>query len=228
MSVADWLHRQRRRLFGRHVVLDPRAVAEDAPYTYFLPSENELLALAPGDLAKITIRSVPPSRAWDAERMWVEIVEASGEELIGRLDNEPSDMPQLHHGARITFRRSDVIDLIWNDDRTVPPPPPSPRRDYWDRCLVDDCVLSGEASVHYLYREEPEDAQEDDSYADSGWRIRGDYRDVPDEELDAREVHYVALGAVLNHDDSWLDLIDAPVGSAFLRNWQTGSFERAE
>lgn len=220
-----WLY---RRWFGRYVIDDPRPIADEAPYTYFLPSENELLALAPGDSAKINFRSIPPGRIWEAERMWVAITAAQNDALTGTLDNDPSDMPQLRYGDTIAFRRSDVIDLMWSDNRTVAPPTGPERREYWDRCLVDDCVLTGDVKVHYLYREEPDPERADDRFPDSGWRIRGDYRSLSDEEIDNRETRYIALGKVLNEDDSWLHLIDAPVGSAFVRNWQTGAFEPEE
>jgi hypothetical protein len=211
-------------MFGRYEVLDPRPVAETAPYTYFLPSENELLALEPGDQVKIIIRSIPRSLDWDAERMWLTIIKAHGEELIGELDNIPSDIPQLRQGVFIPFKRSDVIDLIWNTERLTSPPSSPERREYWDRCLVDSCLVEENLPVHFLYREEPESAQTDDLYPDSGWRIRADYRELTDEEIDAREIQYVALGVPLNRDDSWLHLIDEPVGAAYIRDWNTGEF----
>lgn len=213
-----------RKYFGRYEIDDPRPIAENAPYTYFLPSENELLALQPGDQAKIIFRSIPPGRLWDAERMWIDITAADGDSLTGALDNNPSDTPQLKAGDVIQFKRSDVIDLIWDEERTTPPPPRTGRSEYWDRCLVDRCVIDDGMKVHYLYREEPE-ITPDDRYPDSGWRIRGDYRGIDDTELGDRETEYIALGSVLNHDDSWLHLIDEPVGTAFIRNWESDMFE---
>jgi hypothetical protein len=213
-----------RKLFGRYSIDDPRPIAESAPYTYFLPTENELLALSPGDLAKLVFRSHPAGLQWEAERMWVTIIQADGNLLTGTLDNIPSDMPQLKLGATISFRRSDVIDLIWNEDRSTSPPPPSARREFWDRCIVDNCVLTGESRVDYLYREEGDLAAEDDKFPDSGWRIRGTDEGILNDEVRGNSVQYAAIGVILNHDDSWLSLIDEPIGSRFIRDLETDGF----
>jgi hypothetical protein len=213
-----------RRLAGRYTIDDPRPIAERAPYTYFLPGENELLALAPGDLVQLIFRSHPPGREWDAERMWVTITKADSDALEGRLDNEPSDLPQLKPGTRIAFKRSDAIDIIWAENRQTPPPPPAPRRSYWERCIVDPCVRLGLSRVEYLYRELPELADPDDEYPDSGWRIRGSEDGIADDEQAGRSPEYVALGTVLNEDDAWLHLIDEPIGVRYLRDPITGKF----
>jgi hypothetical protein len=228
MKLLQWLGHQRRRRLGRYEINDPRPIAQGAPYTYYLPSENEVLALVSGDRVKLLFRSIPPGPKFEIERMWVTIAAIDGDIVQGELDNVPSDMPQVRLGDTVSFKRSDVIDIIWADDRGVPPPSAPPRRWYWERCLVDRCVLDDDAKVHYIYREEPDMAKDSDEYPDSGWRIRGDWRDATDGEVDDRELAYVALGAVLNRDDSWLAFIDQPIGSAFIRNWETGAFEIEE
>jgi hypothetical protein len=217
VSIFTTLRNLLRSQSTRYVVDDPRSVAESAPYTFFLPSENELLAIEPGDIAKVTFRGVPPSDEWDAERMWVVVTGAHGDRLVGKLDNHPSDLPQLTLGDTVEFKRSDVIDILWSKERVHTPPPPPPRREFWDRCMVDDCVLRGRSEVDYLYREAPDMALPDDKYPDSGWRIRGNEQSIDQDEANGLAPHYVALGNVLNQDDTWLDLIDYPAGSAFRR-----------
>ena len=217
------LDKLRRRLFGRYELDDPRPIRRSAPYTFFTPSPERVAAIAPGDQAQLMFRSVPPSPEWGAERMWVEVSEVGPDGLVGTLVNRPNDIPQLEVGATVRFQPYHVISLVWaHPDQ--PHPPRGPGREYWERCWVDDCVLEEGAPVGFLFREEP-DTPEGEEYADSGWRIRGDLRGASDEELEARTASYVALGAVLNRDDSWLHLIDEPIGSAFIKDFETGRFE---
>lgn len=217
-----------RGWFGRYEIEDPRPTAREAPYTYYLPSENELLAVQPGDIAKIIFRSIPGGDRFDAERMWVIVTAAEGDTLTGSLDNQPADMPQLKPGDSVTFKRWQIIDIDWADRRAPPAPAAPVRRWYWDRCFVDDQILDGRLKVGFLYREEPDPPREGDTYPDSGWRFRCDTRALTDAEYENPEFSYIALGKVLNGDDSWLHLIDEPVGSAFLRDWSTGKFVRTE
>jgi hypothetical protein len=78
--------------------------------------------------------------------------------------------------------------------------------------------------VEYLYREAPEETPKGDPYPDSGWCIRGRKGSATNEEMDARAIAYVALGAVLNRDDSWIGWIGAPVGTRLFRDSATGSY----
>ncbi len=197
-----------------------------APYTYRLPDAALVEAVCEGDLIKATIRSVPASEKYEAERMWVLITSAQPEWLQGTLESQPLDMPELAQGTIIRLPRSHVIDVILRDHKRAPPPSEPPQRDHWARCLVDQSVLDGDLKVGYIYRETPDMTKESDKFADSGWRVRGDMRGKLIEEVGFRKVDYVALGAVLNKDDSWLHLIDEPVGARFEKDFEKGVFIR--
>jgi hypothetical protein len=226
LTISDRLFDLWRRLFGRFTLDDPRPIAKEAPYTFHLPLDAELEAIRPGDFVKLMFRGAPAGREWAVERMWVIVTAVSPKGLSGVLDNDPSDMPQLKAGTKINFERHHVISVrLEGPDR---PTIKDDRPEYWARCMVDDCVLAGERPVGYLYREEPDLAEEGDKYPDSGWRIRGDLRDQTEEQIGARKASYVALGAVLNRDDSWLNLIDLPVGAAFDRDFETGRYVPTE
>ena len=111
---------------------DPRPIAAESPYTFFLPSPEELAALAPGDFAKLIFRPNSGSRKWGAERMWVKIDRVDGDALEGTLENEPEDMPDLHFGDPIRFRRTDVVDCLW--ERRAAPPPRPERHGRYGQC----------------------------------------------------------------------------------------------
>ena len=210
-----------------YTILDPREVAAKARFTYYLPSAVEIEAIGVGDLVKLVFEYLHDVEEWGAERMWVKITAISDTHLTGQLDNQPYEpSTSLAPDDEIQFHRFNVIDIMWDDPATAPAKPE--RREYWDRCIVDGCVLDGSEPVEYLYREKPEPPPEDEKDPDSGWRIRGRFGDASDAEIDNREAHYVALGAVLNRDDSWLHLLDEPIGSSFIRDFDSGDYKAAD
>ena len=206
---------------------DPRPIAARAPYTFFLPSAEELGALEEGDLVKLLFEYGIEVEKWGAERMWVTVTAIEGDEVVGALANVP-DEPRspLSLGDSIRFLRQHALAVLWAEGKDGPKPPEY--REYWDRCMVDDCVIEDGVPVEYLYREQPDMGKPGDRYPDSGWRIRGRQGDTSDADMDARTASYVALGLVLNKDDSWLELINAPVGAAFMRNSASGEYEAVE
>ena len=155
--------------------------------------------------------------------MWVRVTDVDGEALVGTLDNIPFEKDRMELGDPVRFGPDNIIDIQWSDP--APDIADPPRRWYWERCLVDACVLDDGVPVEYIYREEPDMAQEGDKYPDSGWRIRGRQGDATDEDMESRKPQYVALGAVLNRDNSWLHLIDSEAGSAFMRDFATNQYK---
>ena len=208
---------------------------QGAPYTFFLPHPWLVGAVRVGDLVKLGFDYDPPGENYGGERMWVEVESIDGVTYVGRLTNDPEETI-LKCGDEVTFNRDHVLDVILVDKDRLPEyhsdlgrmPAIPDHREYWERCLVDECVLYDGVPVEYVYREEPDMDEPEDKYPDSGWRIRGRAGDATDEELDDRKPAYVALGAVLNRDDSWLDLIDAPIGSAFMRDFDANRYEPVE
>lgn len=207
-----------------YTVRDPRPIAASAPYTFFLPAQALVEAVNAGDLVQAIFTAIPPSEEYDAERMWVRIHSFDSEFLEGALVSEAFDMPKLPPGSNIRLPKSHVVDVLLEDQEKDKSLRTKNRRDYWERCLVDQCVLDGDLKVGFLYREEPDMGDENDKYLDSGWRIRGDLRGQSSAELENRELAYVALGAVLNQDDSWLHLIDEPIGVAFEKDFDIDDF----
>jgi hypothetical protein len=192
---------------------DPRPIAAGAPYTFFLPHDIELAALKPGDGVKAIFRQTEGETKYDAERMWVLIERIEDGVVFGTLDSDPADMPLIEAGMPVAIPLTHVISTAFHTSNPRPETPP--RREYWERCFVDACVVEGRCHADYIYREEPDMTRDDDEYEDSGWRIRGTSEAIADDELRGEGPMYIAIGKVLNADDRWLPLIDREYGTAF-------------
>lgn len=183
-------------------------------YTFYKPSPALLARIAPGDCVKLIFRfESTDSDAPAAERMWVVVDEVLAHgHFKGHLDNEPRYISDLKHADPVTFEARHIINTQLDDGEE------SLVDRYAKRCYVTRRVIDDAQLVGYLYREEPDDDE------DSGWRITAndeskDYMD------DAKNLAYVSLGVVLNLDDSFIDFLDEPAGSAYVRNPDTGHFE---
>ena len=196
---------------------------QEAPYTFFLPHPDYLAMLQVGDMAKLLFEYYGETEKYGGERMWVSVDRLTDEGYEGTLLSTPCEK-HIEKGTIVQFRREHILDFEGGDDRVLASFVDD-RREYWDRCMVDRCVLDDGVPVEYLYRETPDMAEEGDEHPDSGWRIRGRQGDDTDEQMEDRSASYVAVGAVLNKDDSWVHLLDAPIGSAFMRNFESGAYE---
>jgi len=186
-------------------------------YTFYKPSPAVIARLAPGDLVKLIFRfdSTDPD-APAAERMWVIVDEvlAPGH-FKGRLDNEPRYITDLQPDDPVTFEACHIINTQLEDDED------SLAARYAQRCYVTRRVLDDGAPVGYLYREDP------DGEEDSGWRITANDEDQSYMD-NADNLAYVSLGAVLNLDNAFVDLLDEPAGAAYYRDPDTGEFLACE
>ncbi len=192
---------------------DPRPIAAEAPYTFAMPWPAEIAALEPEDLVKAVFRGTAADGQPSVERMWVFVDRIEDGFVVGRLGNEPFDMPLIKRDDPVRLPLTHVISCLYADGKPRPQVPD--RRSYWDRCFVDACVVEGRCHVDYFYREEPDMTREGDKDPDSGWRIRGTDEAVAEDKRLGKDPMYIALGKVLNADDRWLHLIDSPIGSAF-------------
>lgn len=188
-------------------------IAAAHKYTFYKPSRETIALVKPGEVVKLifSFESDDPD-APSAERMWVLVARVEpGGRFFGSLNNHPGWIKDLKEGDPVAFDASHIINTEHDDSNNLV-------RRYVKRCFVTHRILRDDAPVGCLYREEPEC---DD---DSGWRfIAGDETD--EYMCDGDNSSYVSIGAVLSHDDSFIDLLDAPVGAHFERDPETGAFE---
>jgi hypothetical protein len=184
---------------------DARELAEAAPYTFYLPSPEVIAMLKPGDLVKLLFRHDEDEE--QEEGLWVRISEIDGDDFFGVLETQAHTIPDLEAGDEIEFASYHILDTKLAD------PVPNIVQRYAEYCFVTTRILHDEQPVGALYREHPSD-DETELENFSGWNIMAgdedeDYLDDPD------NWHYVSLGLVLNIDDRFIDVLDAPFDSEF-------------
>lgn len=190
---------------------DADELAAEYKYTFYKPSEKVIQEIAIGEVVKLIFRfESDDPEAPAAERMWVLVDEITDGCFKGRLNNEPKYITDLEFDDQIEFKSCHIISTEHNDDNNIV-------ERYMKRCYVTNRVLYDGKPAGYLYREEP------DHEDDSGWRITAN--DETDDYMENSEnSSYVSLGAVLNQDDSFIELLVSPVGSAFVREAKSGQF----
>jgi hypothetical protein len=84
-------------------------------------------------------------------------------------------------------------------------------------CLATDMITVKGRQVGFMYREEP------DSNSDSGWRF---FAGVESDEYvnDPNNTGIYDVNTIANYDRSIIPFLNAPVGSAFERDEETGDF----
>jgi hypothetical protein len=191
---------------------DANELAAEFKYTFYKPSLTTIQKVQIGEVVKLIFRfeSEDPE-APAAERMWVLVDEIHDQgRFMGRLNNEPKHIADLKFDDLVEFSPSNIIATEHDDEDNLV-------EKYIKRCFVSRYVLNDGKPTGYIYREDP------DSEDDSGWRITAN--EESDEYMEEpSNVAYVSLGAVLNTDDSFVDLLDSPAGSAFIRDPETKQF----
>lgn len=195
-------------------LVDADELVSQYKYTFYKTPRNLIGKVSVGEVVKLIFRfESDDPEAPGAERMWVLVDEiGQGGTFKGRLDNDPKYIQELKAGDPISFSACHIINTEHDDDDND-----NLVERYIKRCFVTNRVLNDGMRAGYLYREEPDEEK------DSGWRITAN--DESDEYMDdSKNCAYVSLGAVLSKDNSFIHLLDSPIGSAFIRDDETGEF----
>lgn len=205
-----------------------RETAKQYPYTFYVPSEELLDVLKVGDCVRLLfVNDIKKDiNRLRAERMWVTIIQKNDDKFVGKLDNKPFEMKQLKLGDIIHFSKYHIMSVDGKID-----PIESIAEAYLDRCWTTKAIIDGEAPIGFICRTEPMEKREKGEYHDTGWQILSG--DESDEYMDDSDtIQYIALGSVLNLDDSFIHLLDSPVGSAFYKDdngkWVVDEYEMDE
>ncbi|MBS3111757.1 DUF2185 domain-containing protein [Candidatus Woesearchaeota archaeon] len=172
---------------------------KEYPYTFYVPSKKIIDKLKKGNFVKLLFE-IKDKTAPNTEKMWVKINKRKGNTFIGNLDNDPVEIKDLKHNDEIKFEAKHIISTDIDDEDNIV-------ERYIKRCLVSKKVFD-KKKVGYIRRVKPNNKD------DSGWELY--VGDETDQYLnDSKNVMVVSLGAILNIDDSFIDLLDSPTGSEF-------------
>jgi len=201
-------------------------------YTFSLPSKEQIKNLRPGELVKLIFTEDGIS-----ERMWVKITDIIIDDMIdncnidnnnnnnliqfedhkdinhienyrfiGNLDNKPFTLKSIALGDRVEFHYYNILSIFNQSNQCTPIVDrlSSELKQMLDqRCLVSNLIASDKQHAGYIFREDPT------FHLDSGWRIfQGDESD--EYMKDRTNFQTIALGSVLNIDDSILPILSSP------------------
>ncbi|QKZ14083.1 DUF2185 domain-containing protein [Spirosoma sp. KUDC1026] len=93
--------------------------------------------------------------------------------------------------------------------------------DFPGGCLSSDKIVIEGLVVGFMYREEPDIAE------DNGWRF---FSGTESDEYinDAKNLAYYSVNTIANYDPSILPYLESPIGSEFMRIAGTNQFRQLE
>lgn len=187
---------------------------KESPYTFYKPSEEVINSLEVGDLVKLIFFVESDEDGYRGERMWVEIIERNGNDFVGKLENKPYRLKDLNRGQEINFRPEHICETEYEDEEST-------KLDYYFNTLITVSIdVLDKNEFNFLLRDQPSDD------SDSGWVVLSGYEE---EEFSNNPDNFqiVALGVMLNIDDSILSFINEQPLCAYERN-ENGQFEKIE
>ncbi|QYR24157.1 DUF2185 domain-containing protein [Paenibacillus sp. sptzw28] len=183
----------------------------ETPYTFYVPSSLVIESLAIGDLVKLIFVSDDEHDDYSGERMWVELTQITDEGFKGILTNQPIYISDLNLGDEIDFSADHICDTLLED-------PEVPKWDYYfDKKVVVTTDVLERRLFNFIMRDTPRDD------IDTGWTFFTGY-ESEDANGDSDNFQVVSLGAVLNMDDSIIDLLDDEPLCAYERNIKNNKF----
>lgn len=198
-------------------LLDAEAEHRRSPRTFSIPRRVVRESLVPGDLVKLLFVVDPRTSSGSVERLWVEVIEASADGYVGRLDNRPDHVTGIREGEPVTFGPRHVAARWTDDDDPLAVDPAAfavvSRRvwdsDAWPRRLERRAIPDPRFSGWFVFAGEETDAETADpmrfvpvSQADAldRWRVLDSGLEGP-------------IGTVMVWDDEAFEYRERPAGS---------------
>lgn len=124
----------------RYIVRDPRPTREESPWTFYLPCEERIAAVTPGDYVQAIFD--PEDDEGLTERMWIHVTEADADNLIGQLANDPIYLP-MTAGEEVSIPRYAVIQIM-TERKDDPEETNVTDERVFHRCWIDKRVYRGD------------------------------------------------------------------------------------
>jgi len=194
---------------------DVEVTANEHPKSFFIPSLAERCSRKPGEQVRLHfLLNDPGEEEPSAERMWVEIAEASedSKHYRGELTNQPAYIKGLNIGDTIEFEPRHIAQTILKKG--------DPR---WIECselgaLVSAKVFEDGGVIRFAYREEA------DNERDSGWRL---FTGLETDEYtnNAGNIRICNVNWLVDLDPTLAEIFKAEAGSVFERAERSAKWE---
>ena len=105
------------------IALQARSLAAAVPGRFWVPPDDQLRTLAPGDWVKLRVVTADEkgeADLWAAHTVWVELGQIVGNSLAGSVRAGGVEGSPYTAGAEVTFTASQVVDIAHRDDAGRP------------------------------------------------------------------------------------------------------------
>jgi hypothetical protein len=175
----------------------------ESPYLVYVPSKKIIEQLTVGNFVKLTFLTIQDGE-YCGERMWVKITRRKGNHFVGTLVNEPCHLKNIYYGQEVSFGPEHICDTDHDNHDSI-----DIGCYFQTKEIISKDVLE-KRKFNVIWREQP--LSEDDS----GWNIISGY-EGQHFLTNINNYQVVPLGAILEIDDSILNLLDDPPLSAYKR-----------
>lgn len=186
------------------------------PYTYYIPSKWVIGKLEIGHKVKLLFEGKTYDGEAQIEKMWVEITEQANGVYKGNLLDQPVMLEGLFRGTQVTFEVEHIIDTELQDNTLK-------KWDYYfdNRILVSQDVL--DRKEYNIFVKSKVSKAIEGKLIDTGCIVLSGYENKEYLE-DVNNFQFIAIGVILNIDNSILKYVDKNPRSLYIRD-KEGNFK---